>query len=381
MGAGRRKHKAPFNLTAPKLHSEGDDLVSADFNPISGITSGMCYLPNKTLDFLPPSRMGGTPSHSFQCISAMSMLSNDCHSEAMVHKPATDTSFLHDAQSEMRHKEEAFCSVRHHVDEALHGGPRDVQHRAKTPPIEALPGLHDERVDDHVPPSSSSPLPSHISIEEKTEFESTHSTSDKKRDIPHPLVWLEQFTKAITSESIRSYGYAPLAWSHPLMWPWLLPYATSNGPTCGNMDQAAVSAVWASAATAANILQSSPLWNPYGWGTAPVNVNKSEGLSSLGKRPCSSSIEQEPLRVPKTLKIGHPEEAMHSSILMTLGLSSLSTSSPASVTGFFNADFQAKADVLQHKPTGQLLHHHLEQQRSHMNPAAQARSLAFRESS
>lgn len=221
----------------------------------------------------------------------------------------------------------------------------------------------------------------------------THPSSSERVPKAEETSWAMSMPMA----GVLGSANPTLAWGQALMWPWLWPYIFNSAAMAGgvpHVDQAAVSAAWASAATAAaaanvtSFLQFPPAWSPYGWGVAPwnvaLNVNNpaavESSIAAAGKRPRSPSHEQEPLCIPKTLKLGHPEEAVHSSILTTLGLASLPTTSPASVTGFLNANFQPKAEVLQHKPAmAQVPQQHLEPQRPHTNPAAQARSLAFQE--
>lgn len=218
------------------------------------------------------------------------------------------------------------------------------------------------------------------------------------------------------------YGNPPALWG-PLMWPWLWPFMFNGGSAVppggmppidpaftaavcaaasGGMPQvdpafaAAVGALAScgmpqvdptfTAAFAASFLQWPTMWNPYAWGS-PWNVawnatgTAANVPNTLNKHPRSPTQEEQgSLCVPKTLRMDHPGEAAHSSILSTLGVASLPRS-PVS-GGFFNA-FQPKADVFQPKPMVQQAppeHSDLHQHQSpHSNPAAQARSVAFRE--
>eukprot|EP00250_Pteridium_aquilinum_P010670 c19553_g1_i1 orf=39-1622(-) len=209
----------------------------------------------------------------------------------------------------------------------------------------------------------------------------------------------------------------PAFWG-PLMWPWLWPFcfngvnsvpmgggishvdpslAAGLGAGASNVipqiDQAFTSAIGAlSASNASHIdlahasaagpgfLHPWPyVWNPLGWGS-PWNVAWNGPSMGIEHSQGPAQEKQGSICIPKTLRMDRPDEAAHSSILSTLGVTTL----PHSPASFFNA-FQPRGDVFQPKtPAPQAptedsgLHQHSS---THVNPAAQARSVAFQEGS
>ncbi|MCO5563286.1 hypothetical protein L7F22_016925 [Adiantum nelumboides] len=188
----------------------------------------------------------------------------------------------------------------------------------------------------------------------------------------------------------------PAFWA-PLLWPWIWPFFI-NGADAPNLA-AGIGALAANAAPhAEDVVKANhgshinttcfsglgpgfPQW-PYAWNTLPwcSPWSIAWNASNLGHNFSSQEPEKEKqglLCIPKTLRMDHPDEAAYSSILKTLGVTTLPQS------GFLNT-FQPKAEVFQPKFIAPKAVEHSELHRlaySHLNPAAQARSVAFQEGS
>lgn len=209
----------------------------------------------------------------------------------------------------------------------------------------------------------------------------------------------------------------PAIWG-PLMWPWLWPFFLNRGngaPGMSHVDPTLALGLGAVASAVAPQVDSaltstiqpesvsnashvdhaySPavgpsflhwpyVWNPLAWGSTWNVAWNGTSITGMGNQHFQDPVKEKQgsLCVPKTLRMDHPNEASYSSILSTLGVATL----PHSPAGFFNA-FQPKADVFQPKmaaPLAPVEHLELQERSSppHVNPAAQARSVAFQEGS
>ncbi|KAI5073999.1 hypothetical protein GOP47_0012012 [Adiantum capillus-veneris] len=429
IGAGRRKHKIAATLSsklrgsaeaaAAKLNSESDKYgYTAPINPYPSLPLKQLVTNGSYLQEV-QNLMG------MQCPDEMSVCgSNKSWFSQVIQKPAMDlTQNSSISMVSDRHISHGSVFTSPHCDTQMGGilqkSERNVTNEQGADAQKTTCGydemdqndVHDDACGNRDPnmwpshttntcvrlPSATCGTPETIFNTEQGESTTTlasSSSSEAATSLNGAHSAANNLSSVSNSASLESI---PAFWG-PLMWPWIWPFLASGAANAHNLA-AGIGALAANVASHAEEAggannashfdmmcvsgsgPSFPHW-PYIWNTLPWASpwNIAWNASNVGHSLSSQEPEKEKqglLCIPKTLRMDHPDEASYSSILKTLGVTALPQS------GLLNS-FQPKAEVFQPKfispktvERSELHCHPL----PHLNPAAQARSVAFQEGS